>query len=249
MEKIWVVVPCYNEEKRFNRIKFEHLLTDKTIQLLLVDDGSTDNTLQILEEFQQQHPSQAHLLCQKRNIGKAESIRAGMLLALNSNASMIGYLDADLATPIEEYQRLVALMLKKENCAVLMGCRLNRLGASIHRPLLRHYLGRFFATLASLILNIGVYDTQCGAKIFRTTPALIYALSFPFQSRWAFDVEFLSRLLYPIKEVSALSQDLFFEEPLLKWNDIEGSKLDLKTMLKSGLDLWGINKAIKNRQK
>ncbi|MDQ1419024.1 MAG: hypothetical protein QOJ52_986, partial [Acidimicrobiaceae bacterium] len=77
----------------------------------------------------------------------------------------------------------------------MLGSRIARLGSTIERTARRHLLGRVFATAASVALGCQVYDTQCGAKVFRVTPALTVALQRPFRSAWAFDVELQSRLL------------------------------------------------------
>jgi dolichyl-phosphate beta-glucosyltransferase len=80
-----------------------------------------------------------------------------------------------------------------------------------------------------------VYDTQCGAKFFRATPALSRALDRPFRSRWAFDVELLGRLLSGGAE--ALREDDLLEVPLRRWTHVGGSKLRPLAMLRAGADL------------
>jgi hypothetical protein len=118
------------------------------------------------------------------------------------------------------------------------------MGRSIDRRPLRHYLGRAFATAASLVLRLPVYDTQCGAKLFRRTAALQHALGQRFLSRWIFDVELLSRLLIGAPGVPPIPAERMREEPLQRWVDCQGSKLGLHQMLQSGLDLGRIEIAI-----
>ena len=111
------------------------------------------------------------------------------------------------------------------------------LGYDIDRSAVRHYLGRVFATAASLILQARVYDTQCGAKLFRAGPALHGALATPFLSRWAFDVEFLGRLLIGSPAVPPLPLSAIVEVPLPVWHDVKGSKLGLGGMARTLRDL------------
>ena len=87
---------------------------------------------------------------------------------------------------------------------VILASRVSLLGRRIVRSTRRHYLGRIFATLASRILRVAVYDTQCGAKLFRCAPALAAALRDPFLSRWVFDVELLGRLLTGAPDAPAI---------------------------------------------
>jgi hypothetical protein len=94
-----------------------------------------------------------------------------------------------------------------------------------------------FATAASLILRARVYDTQCGAKLFRAGPALSEALAAPFLSRWAFDVELLGRLLIGTRAVTPLPLSAIVEVPLAVWHDIKGSKLGLGGMARTLRDL------------
>jgi hypothetical protein len=120
------------------------------------------------------------------------------------------------------------------------------LGRSIERNYTRHYVGRVFATCASLSLGLPVYDTQCGAKLFRRTDALAAALATPFTSRWAFDVELLARLVRPQRGVAPIDISRIREEPLLTWTDIPGSKLRPWAALRGGFDLLRL--AVKTRR-
>ena len=125
---------------------------------------------------------------------------------------------------------------------VALGSRIARLGAHIERKPSRHYVGRVFATAASWVLDLAVYDTQCGAKLFRHTDALDAALARPFRSRWSFDVELLGRLL-----ARGLSVDRIVEVPLAKWVDVAGSKLSFAGATKAGLELLALGARVRRR--
>ena len=104
----------------------------------------------------------------------------------------VGNWDADLATPLSTIPEFIEKFQSSRALVAVSGSRILRLGSSIHRSVFRHYFGRVFAMVASNILNILVYDTQCGAKLFRTEHAgLIF--SEHFISRWFFDVELFAR--------------------------------------------------------
>jgi dolichyl-phosphate beta-glucosyltransferase len=122
------------------------------------------------------------------------------------------------------------------------------LGHSIDRRAARHYLGRMYATAASLALSVPVYDTQCGAKLFRAGPTLTAALSNPFPDPWSFDVELLARLLYPADDLPPLRPDEIVEVPLLEWRDVGGSKLDPAAALRSLAALGGVRRRIAARR-
>src|SRR6266487_2065866 len=100
-----VVVPCYNEADRLDRAEWTRLSVAPDVGLVFVDDGSTDGTRAVLEEMCAKLPS-AETLGLDENRGKGEAVRAGMLRGIARGAELIGYLDADLATPVEEMLRL-----------------------------------------------------------------------------------------------------------------------------------------------
>jgi dolichyl-phosphate beta-glucosyltransferase len=222
-----VVVPCFNEAARIELARFEELL-HAGHQLVFVDDGSTDQTRALLEQFAARQP-QVRAVSLEKNSGKAEAVRRGLLAALEAGASVVGYLDADLATPPGEMLRILEAL---EGHEVALGSRVALLGRHIERSPVRHVLGRVFATAASLALKLPVYDTQCGAKAFRSGAALSAALAEPFTSRWAFDVELFGRLLD-----HGVPATQFVEVPLDRWTDVRGSKLKPGPMLKAGLDV------------
>lgn len=234
-----IVVPCYNEAARFDGEAFAHLFADSRVRLTFVDDGSKDATAAVLEDWCERSGARAKLLRLPENRGKGEAVRAGLLDALRDGASIVGFADADLATPADELLRMIALLHESTADAVI-GSRIALLGVDIDRSVSRHHLGRLFATCVSLVLRERVYDTQCGAKLFRASDTLRDALGDPFVSRWAFDVELLGRLL--------VAGQTIVEIPLRRWTDVPGSKLHPSAMLRAAADLVRIERDLRTRR-
>lgn len=237
-----LVIPCFNEEHRLQAGEMLRLLAEAPgLQLLFVNDGSSDGTGRVLAAVAEQSPARIRVLELERNSGKAEAVRLGLQEAVKQSGAVdaVGYADADLATPVEELGRL-ARLLRECEADVLIGSRVALLGRHIERRPMRHYLGRVFATAASLILRMPVYDTQCGAKFFRVTPALSRAISEPFVSRWVFDVELLGRLVAGASPAECVPVSRVREEPLFSWRDIPGSKLKSSHMIIAAADLLRI---------
>lgn len=234
---VHIVVPCYDEERRLDVEELVRL--GARVRLHLVDDGSRDGTVGVLNAIAARSPgARVHVL--PKNAGKAEAVRTGLLAALSDGAEVVGFLDADLSTGVDAMLGLVGA-IGDPNVDVVLGSRVLMLGRSIARSPARHYLGRVFATAASLALGLPVYDTQCGAKLFRRSPALVRAVSTPFHARWAFDVELLSRLLR-----GGLEVDRVVEVPLLAWRDVKGSKVTAAGSAKAVADLAWI--AVRHRR-
>jgi glycosyltransferase involved in cell wall biosynthesis len=198
-----IVVPCYNEEHRLDESGFLQLATSGHVRLLFVDDGSTDGTLTLLTRLRDAAPD-IDVLELTHNSGKSEAVRRGLLEAVRHGATVVGYFDADFATPAEELLRLIAVTKSDDHLAVVFGARVATLGSTIERNHSRHYVSRVYATVASLALGVKVYDTQCGVKVFRVVPTFCAAISRPFRSTWAFDVELLDRLLRGDKSVPGI---------------------------------------------
>jgi glycosyltransferase involved in cell wall biosynthesis len=241
-----VVVPCFNECRRLSLEGFRPLA--EGAHILFVDDGSTDGTRASLERIEEALPGRASVLEMPRNSGKAEAVRQGLLTAIGRGAPVVAFLDADLATPAGEMLKLIAL-LEDRSVEAALGARVGLLGTKIERHPARHYLGRVFATLASLILDLRVYDTQCGAKAFRAGPLLSAALAAPFHARWAFDVELIGRLLLGTRSLPGFSERQFVEMPLRRWSDVAESKLSLLSAPRLALELWRIHLALRSRRR
>lgn len=242
--RISLVVPCYNEAARLDLAAFEHFASAGCAHLVLVDDGSTDATRERLDEVRSAAPDRVTVLGLERNSGKAEAVRLGLLEAVRSEATYVGYWDADLATPFAELEAFVALLDARPTLDIVIGSRVRLLGRSIERRALRHYAGRAFATAVSLALRLPIYDTQCGAKVFRVTPALRSALAEPFRSRWIFDVELLARL--GAADVAYDPRRLLrsvYEYPLREWRDVAGSNVRLRDVPVAAMDLLRLYRA------
>lgn len=233
---VGVVVPCYNEAARLDCAAILALASEAAVRVLLVDDGSVDGTAEMLRELASASDS-IEVVVLATNLGKAEAVRQGMVRALAGDAALVAYYDADLATPPSELLRLVELIRARPEVACAMGARVALLGTNIERRWTRHYAGRLFASAASIALGIGVYDTQCGAKVFRRSPTLSAALARPFRSRWAFDVELLDRLLRPQSAVAPIAADALVEVPLREWRDVPGSRMRVSGGVSAFVDL------------
>jgi len=233
---MWLTVPCYNEASRLDVSEVGRLLEDARVDVLFVNDGSRDETGALLDRLAAAHAPRVRVLHLEQNGGKGEAVRRGMLEALSLGSPVVGYLDADFATPPRELSRLLDA-LEESRAKVVLGARIARLGAVVERHAARPYLGRVFATAAATVPELAVYRTPCGAKLFRDAPALRQALAEPFRSRWAFDVELIGRLT---GAESPMTKEDFLEVPLGEWHDKRGSKLAGPAMLKAGLDVLGL---------
>jgi glycosyltransferase involved in cell wall biosynthesis len=234
------VVPCYNEAERLDFAQFDEFLeTHPHARVIFVDDASTDVTAAVLREYCAEQPL-CSMISLERNSGKAEAVRCGMTLACDSGTAMVGYWDADLATPLTCVREFAEDFDTYPQVLAVLGSRVKMLGWDIRRKAIRHYFGRVFATAVSIMLGIPVYDSQCGAKVFRNVPSVANAFERPFLSRWIFDVEILARLM---KETGARSvgfETFVRERPLSTWHDIPGSKLRLTSFFGAAVDLLRI---------
>jgi len=237
-----IVIPCYNEESRFPAGHFsDFAAAHPDIGFFLVNDGSTDKTLAVLERTAAAHPGQVRVIDQARNGGKAEAVRSGILAALVEPGCLFaGFWDADLATPLEAISDLVAVATARPKLAMVFGARVKLLGRFVERRAARHYLGRVFATVVSIALRLPIYDTQCGAKIFRVTPEARQLFAERFCSRWVFDVEIIARHIRQCRYDMPLVERSIYEYPLTEWRDIDGSRLRPRDFFRAFFDVLTI---------
>lgn len=226
-----IIIPCYNEEKRISSTRFLSFLSwHKQIRFLFVNDGSRDNTLELLYKMKAHNPEQVDVLDLEKNSGKAEAVRFGMKKALEDGDQYIGFWDADLATPLDAIEDLMRVFSKDGEMEIVYGTRRAMLGHKIERDWKRRIVSRSCASLARLAIGLPVTDTQCGAKIFKSTPNLKRALSAPFEAGWLFDIELLTRLIHKIEAPRAK----IYEYPLAEWTEIPGSNIDTRTVIRAG---------------
>jgi dolichyl-phosphate beta-glucosyltransferase len=187
--KYSIVIPAYNEAARLGKT-LQRVLSYVASQgwnaeIILVNDGSRDNTPEIIRSYAVNHPN-LRLLENPGNRGKGYSVRHGML---NATGDVLLFSDADLSSPIEEAPKLLAAISAGADVAI--GSRwLQKELQTQRQSLLRQLLGRAFNFLPRLVLGLNYKDTQCGFKAFTRRSALAI---FPRQriERWGFDPELL----------------------------------------------------------
>lgn len=238
----FLVIPCFNEEQRLEESEVIQSIAVLQCSVVLVDDGSTDRTLEILNRLLLQFPENIHVLPLRTNVGKGEAVRAGFNYAFEHNASRVLFCDADFAVGPHDLLRLCKTLEEHAEYKAVIGSRIAMVGSNIERSTFRHYSGRVFATLVSLILRQQIYDTQCGAKVFKVDAEVRRVFSQPFLSRWAFDVEVIGRLLRMKR--SGDNQRIVLELPLLNWSEVAGSKLKLGSQLRTVLELFKIRTSL-----
>jgi glycosyltransferase involved in cell wall biosynthesis len=248
---IALVVPCYNEAARLNIQEFRNFAAQMPgIHLLFVDDGSRDKTLSVLQTVREGNESNVSILPSTINVGKAQAVRRGILHALDHLAPrIVGFWDADLATPLDAVAPLARVLGERPDIEMVFGARVKLLGREVERRAIRHYPGRVFATMVSLTLQLSIYDSQCGAKLFRVQPHTRPIFADPFFSKWIFDVEILARYRQQLHLSPGQLAALIYEYPLEKWTDVAGSKIHPGDFAKSFVDLLRINHAYPQTRK
>ena len=242
--RVTVVVPCYNEEERLPVDVFRSFsVPDAQVGFLFVNDGSRDGTLAKLETLHASDPNRFGVLDQEKNSGKSEAVRRGILAAIQGAPDVVGFWDADLATPLSEIPLFLDIFRQRPDVEMVFASRVRLLGRDISRRASRHYFGRVGATLISTTLGVAVYDTQCGAKLFRVSDTLREIFSKPFLSRWIFDVEIIARLIELRGRENAARA--LYELPIRVWHDVKGSKIKGGDFFKALRDLYRIRRAYK----
>lgn len=221
----------------------EFFAAHENVRVVFVDDGSVDATPRVLRELCEPWPAGASVLTQELNSGKAEAVRAGVEFALRAFEPQIaGYWDADLATPLSAVDEFLQVFATHSDILMVFGARVKLLGRHVERRALRHYLGRVFATTVSAMLRMPIYDSQCGAKLFRVNAGMRAAFAEPFLSKWVFDVEILARYLKSFDNDPEKLAQVIYEYPLKEWVDVEGSKVRPSDFLKAFLDVVRIRR-------
>ncbi len=218
-----IVIPAFNESARIgNALREVTACIDARgwrAEVLVVDDGSTDNTRSIVSDFARKHPA-VRLLRNPSNRGKGYSVRHGMLEAVGEIAM---FTDADLSAPIEEAELLFAAI--RAGADIAIGSRwLDSDRQTAHQPLYRRFFGRCFNAVTRLLMRLPFADTQCGFKAFRRcTAQTIFQLQRI--ERWGFDPELL---------FIALQRGYRVEEVPVTWGHDERSRI---SYLRDGLQM------------
>ncbi|MDO7172752.1 glycosyltransferase [Mariniflexile sp. AS56] len=241
--KLIIIIPCYNEELRLNIDSFIKFGSDhQHINFLFVNDGSTDNTTFVIQQICDKLKNSSLIVLDK-NKGKAEAIRTAVLSFKNqvSEYDFIGYMDADLSVKLEELSNFIKIINERSEIKFIMGSRVNLLGSDIKRTLKRHYTGRLFATVFSILFKKNIYDTQCGLKLIESS-LITQLFKDKFISKWLFDIELIIRwdIIFPEYK------NMIIEHPLKSWHDISGSKLKLTNFIYAPFQLFLIWKKYRN---
>ena len=244
MAQTTIVVPCFDEADRLPVDAFaEHARKHVDTDFVFVNDGSRDRTLGVLRDLEARAPERIAVLDRQPNAGKAEAVRIGMNAAFERGCRYAGYLDADLAAPLSEIARLRGVLEDHEQVEMVYGARVQLMGRRIQRSRVRHYLGRVFATLASETLGLAIYDTQCGAKLFRVSPLVRTLFAEPFEGGWIFDVEILARRIAAGRDGGLPPvEEAIYELPLDTWVDVAGSKVRPGDFVRATLAMWRIRR-------
>lgn len=232
-----IVIPAYNEAARIGKTLtavLECVHSRKwSAEVIVVNDGSRDDTAEIVREFARRDPILS-LLENPGNRGKGYSVRHGIL---EGRGDVLMFTDADLSAPIEEADRLFAAI--EDGADIAIGSRwLEVSRQTIHQPLYRQFFGRCFNAVTRSFIRLPFADTQCGFKAFRRDAAqTVFGLQRI--ERWGFDPELLFIALrrgYKVREVpvtwghdersriSYLKDGLKMLEDILyvRWNAVTG---------------------------
>lgn len=211
-----IVVPAYNEEARLPKTllsTYEYLHSrGLSYEILVVDDGSSDDTGHVVKQFESLTPT-VRLLTYPKNRGKGYAVRFGVL---NARGHLVLFMDADGSTPIEEIERLEAAIAAGAHIAIGSRARYSR-DTGVKTVWYRKFIGRTFSAIVNVLILPGIADTQCGFKLFlRPAAQLIFRRQQ--QERFSFDVE----VLYLARRAH-----LRIAEVPVNWANVPGSKVSI----------------------
>ncbi|WP_298553448.1 response regulator [uncultured Algibacter sp.] len=227
---VGVVIPCYNEEERLLSKEFiDFVDSNLGYHLCFVNDGSTDKTLEVLNNLKKDRETNISVYNCEKNGGKAEAVRQGVLhLAKDPQLDYIGYLDADLSTDFRDFDDLVKT-IETSDFKIVSGSRMSRMGADITKESARKIISKTINLIIRTILGMPFNDTQCGAKIM-DKDIVKHMFNDKFISAWIFDVEIFIRMRKHYGKKKAISY--ICEQPLKRWIHADGSKLSMKDSIK-----------------
>ncbi len=227
---VGVVIPCYNEEERLLSKEFiDFVDSNLGYHLCFVNDGSTDKTLEVLNNLKKGRETNISVYNCEKNGGKAEAVRQGVLhLAKDPQLDYIGYLDADLSTDFRDFDDLVKT-IETSDFKIVSGSRMSRMGADITKESARKIISKTINLIIRTILGMPFNDTQCGAKIM-DKDIVKHMFNDKFISAWIFDVEIFIRMRKHYGKKKAISY--ICEQPLKRWIHADGSKLSMKDSIK-----------------
>lgn len=235
-----IVIPCFNEQFRFNYNYFNELngkLINSGIELVFINDGSTDRTLHILQNMQ----FKPRIINLPKNVGKAEAIRTALMHEINIESKKIfGYLDSDASFNLEDVALLAKDFISNSRLAgfqILSAARVKLAGASIERRTYRHFVGRLVSSFINLGLKNKMYDPQSGFKLYRKNDELLKAIKNPFITRWFIDMEI-------IRHYNVYNNPII-EIPVQSWIDTPGSKIIAREYLRIFRELFKIKLLIR----
>ena len=235
-----LIIPAFNEAERLSaflpQLVREMKMADMMGELLLVDDGSFPQEHQAYLDMIRYLSSNSliKLIKHEKNQGKGAAIKSGFEAA---QGHWVGFADADGATSPQEIIRLLKFALSSQEYSGVFGSRIRMLGYSIERKLLRHLTGRIFVTLASNLLQIHMYDPQCGCKFFLKKD-IMETLGTCRERGFLLDIELIAK---------CLKNGLKFIEVPISWEDKAGSKV---SVLSDGLKMfWGLLRIKRSLQK
>jgi glycosyltransferase involved in cell wall biosynthesis len=218
---VTLVVPVYNEANRLNQQGYiEKLAELKNVSILLVNDGSTDGTDQIISDLVRKGCVSSLVL--SKNSGKGEAVRHGMNFSCkNFNSDYVGFLDCDGAFSVDtvtSFLQEASNAFDSRSTNVVISSRVKLSGRNINRSPARHYFSRILITIISYRIENLPYDSQSGLKLFRKSKVLEEALEKEFRTRWFFDIELLFRGDW-------LDKNEVWELPVNSWSEVSGSHL------------------------
>jgi len=229
--RLSIVIPAYNEAQRLGctleKISAYLLTQSYATELIVVDDGSTDSTPDLLRNFAASH-AQMRVLRNQHNRGKGFTVRRGVLEA---RGDLVLFTDADLSAPIEEADKLLAALETNRADAAVGSRALDRGLIGVRQPWYREQAGRVFNLIVRAITGLRIHDTQCGLKLFRSSAAR-RAFELQRVTSFGFDPE----VLFLIERLGGKVVEL-----PVRWNDNPATKVHfLRDSIRMFLDLLAL---------